>query len=147
MSRPSQTKFRAALAELKTLRQAEEKALLQEFYDDVNDVFIANPTLGGFRWRQYTPTFNDGSECVFTCTLDCADFWPVGYTIDDYDAGNIPQFPEAKALEDVFHNLAKDISDEEMEVMFKNNFEITIRRRTSPGSPVHVTSIMHYDPD
>lgn len=41
------------------------EAMKTEFYQSVKELFVRLPTLAAFGWRQYTPYFNDGEECVF----------------------------------------------------------------------------------
>jgi hypothetical protein len=45
--------------------QLSEK-LKDNFYSLTKELFIAYPELKSFGWKQYTPYFNDGEECVFS---------------------------------------------------------------------------------
>lgn len=37
---------------------------------DIDAVFAADPSIAAINWRQYTPFFNDGDPCEFSCNLN-----------------------------------------------------------------------------
>jgi hypothetical protein len=63
---------------------------IEEFVAAI-DVLLATPGVRAVRWRQYTPYFNDGDECVFGVdsiyvkTGDDTDTSYVELADDDYD--------------------------------------------------------------
>jgi len=52
-------------AEFKAQRQQFQKRGVEVLKAALGDLFTCYPELGAVRWRQYTPYFNDGDECVF----------------------------------------------------------------------------------
>lgn len=58
------------LEELKEKQAALRAEMLTEskrFFDEAaKEIFAKHPTVESFSWRQYTPYFNDGDECVFS---------------------------------------------------------------------------------
>lgn len=47
--------------------EARNRANIQAMFEPmVKEFFAANPNVIGISWRQYTPYFNDGDECVFS---------------------------------------------------------------------------------
>jgi len=57
----------------KELQKAREKALNSHsrlFYEAVAQLFEDHEELQSFRWDQYTPHWNDGDECEFSCYFD-----------------------------------------------------------------------------
>lgn len=66
------------LTEIKKAKEDLEKQLLEQskaaFHETVKEIFDAHPKLESFSWRQYTPYFNDGEECVFSANADDLDY-------------------------------------------------------------------------
>jgi hypothetical protein len=48
------------------IEQWDEERLLA----DIDAVFAADPRIAAINWRQYTPYFNDGDPCEFSCYLN-----------------------------------------------------------------------------
>lgn len=64
---PAQQKYqelRSQIAEAKKTMKAAAKGLFTEMSADL---FQENPTLVSFAWTQYTPYYNDGDPCRFSC--------------------------------------------------------------------------------
>lgn len=73
-------------AQMKTLAMKAVKPALKEAFVELK---TAVPSLIGVRWRQYTPHFNDGDECIFRVNepyfqLDTPDTKPED---SDYEDG------------------------------------------------------------
>lgn len=62
------------LAELRDRRKAVEseiKEASKKLFGEVSaEIFEKHPVLVSFGWRQYTPYFNDGDECVFSANTE-----------------------------------------------------------------------------
>lgn len=56
--------LRSKIAEAKKQMADTAKSLFTEMSAEL---FAENPTLVSFGWTQYTPYFNDGEQCVFSC--------------------------------------------------------------------------------
>lgn len=100
------------------LREKGETALR----DTMKQFFAAHPDLKGVMWRQYTPFFNDGDECVFRLgevefAIGDKDFTDT-YSYSgkswnsqtrNYDNGTShPYYEDIKSLESKIHSL-KDV--------------------------------------
>lgn len=59
----------AELSELQKKNQEKSQKIFQEMF---KTFFDSNPEIKAIGWRQYTPYFNDGDECVFRCNVDYA---------------------------------------------------------------------------
>lgn len=59
-----------SLDELKAMKEQYETRIKSEGKDilrrEFAAMFDAHPTVKAVRWRQYTPYFNDGDECIFS---------------------------------------------------------------------------------
>lgn len=79
------------------------KNLLEPALRDVSHrIFEQHPSLQGFSWTQYTPYFNDGDPCLFSCHSDCPSVWFGEYDEGaayegDYETGNPDFTPEQDA--------------------------------------------------
>lgn len=61
--------LKARLDKLDKIRkdlQSEEKTTSKEIMEVLKKMMADNPLIVGVRWRQYTPSFNDGEPCEFT---------------------------------------------------------------------------------
>jgi hypothetical protein len=70
MSTAAQQKYqdlRKKIAEAKKTMEETAKGL---FVEMSAELFDANPTLVSFGWNQYTPYWNDGDTCTFSCNGD-----------------------------------------------------------------------------
>lgn len=139
-------KMNAELEELQKAHLEKSKVL---FTDVSKKLFEKHPALESYSWRQYTPYFNDGDECVFSARTD----YPTinGEDPDDSDAfdeitvinygewdrktstyiGRIeepnPNYkPElSAALKDVKEFLS-NIKDEVLRQLFGDHVEVTV---------------------
>lgn len=57
-------------AEMANMREAYQAKMKVIFQDAFKEYFKECPEVTAFGWRQYTPYFNDGDECVFRCNVD-----------------------------------------------------------------------------
>lgn len=65
-----QTGLAALKAEREALNEKIKNNSKDLFKAFSKDVFEQHPVLVGFNWRQYTPYFNDGDECIFEARTD-----------------------------------------------------------------------------
>src|SRR5271169_3652018 len=77
--------LRKKIADAKKTMEETAKGLFTEM---TADLFADNPTLVSFGWNQYTPFWNDGDVCTFSCNGDypkvsiMADGHLMGYSVD-----------------------------------------------------------------
>jgi hypothetical protein len=64
--------------EMKRLRDEARKKVKDFFLKGMNKIFEMFPEVKTVSWRQYTPYFNDGEECVFGAHTD-------DFRVNDYD--------------------------------------------------------------
>jgi len=118
-------------AELKTQILEESKAF---FKSESAHLFQSNPSLESFSWKQYTPYFNDGEECVFSANTDYVRIndvedseWASRKTLfggkenKDYDPVISEIYPQVKEF-------LKNFDDETMKEMFGDHCQITVTR-------------------
>jgi hypothetical protein len=100
-------------------------------------LFEENPNLGKFGWKQYTPYYNDGDECVFSAYSD----YPIIKLISDThaDDGYRDDFdeeqwfteeettPEAIAWKNV-KKFLEQFSDEDFKLLFGDHVEVVVTR-------------------
>lgn len=80
-------KYQALRGQMNALLEQIKNTGGDAFKDMSAELFEAHPLLDGFRWRQYTPYFNDGDECTFsarTSDPECA-FTDTQDSDDGYD--------------------------------------------------------------
>ncbi len=58
--------YAETVAKIKALREQAKNEAKEAFNAESANIFAADPKLESFSWRQYTPYFNDGEECVFS---------------------------------------------------------------------------------
>lgn len=57
-------------SEIEILKKELQKKSEEAFFKGTKQIFNSNPKLVSVAWTQYTPYFNDGSECVFDANID-----------------------------------------------------------------------------
>lgn len=139
-------------AELEALKKVHLEKSKAMFTNVASKVFAKHPALESFAWRQYTPYFNDGDECVFSAHVSEPDINEVnGYdinfkdeTVTDYNApkdhlGNRPQIPNPQynltlqaALVDVKEFL-ENVDESVLREMFGDHVEVKV---TATGTEV-----------
>lgn len=75
------------LTDLKDEIQTESSEIFDQF---ITEIFVDSPELQSFSWTQYTPYFNDGSNCIFSVNTDYLYINGVSYEEADwYEEFNI----------------------------------------------------------
>jgi hypothetical protein len=95
------------------------------------DLFDLNPSLQSFSWKQYSPFFNDGDECVFCVHSDSDEIGINGQDRYDYDYEDT--FTEemdelSNQVSKVLDALPADI----MQEAFGNHVQVTMFRDKEP---------------
>lgn len=117
-----------------TKKKEEMEAELQKqgaaiFKKALKEVFEQHPNLVAIRWRQYTPYFNDGSECIFGIHgvyFKLAD----GKEEDgDYEDGFVSEYDESmtKPLKKTLNELEKAFGslEDQLKAMFGDHKMVT----------------------
>lgn len=65
MSQTAIERLNGLREEIKQKREAINKECKAVFEAEAKTIFERHPKLDSFKWRQYTPYFNDGEECIF----------------------------------------------------------------------------------
>lgn len=107
----------------KDLKQNGEKL----FLDATKDLFEKYPDLEWFQWKQYTPYFNDGDECVFHSQYEYPDI----KLLSEGDAREGGWFDEEK--EKPLFKMAEDITktlgsfeEEDYKLIFGDHVSVTV---------------------
>lgn len=135
--------FRSRRDDLEKQIRDESKVLFKEASADIFDKY---PALMGFTWRQYTPYFADGDECIFGAQTDCIDLRIVDELgvlheedefsdtdLYDYSGGyknkklKDPLGPRELAGRDVLQFLAT-FEDKDFKDMFGDHVRVTVTR-------------------
>jgi hypothetical protein len=101
-----------------TLQKDGEKAVK----DRLKEVFATRPEIKAIRWRQYTPYFNDGDECVFHLHGIEARLGDTDDFKDSYELKG-----ETKKLVEAFYDDLEKI-DDTLKVVFGDHAEVTATR-------------------
>ncbi len=92
-------------------------------------LFNAHPDLAEFSWKQYTPYFNDGDECVFSAKTDYPDLRMTdeGERTYWWRDSRKDETPRDRAGEDV-KNFFGAFGDDDLKEMFGDHTEILVTR-------------------
>lgn len=125
------------LAELKAKQEALKAQILEEGKATFNEIskglFDKYPNLESFSWRQYTPYFNDGDECVFSARTDYIDVMWGGkeieelsdYTFDSsYTTPELKADLELRAFNKELQALFGDLTDKILKDMFGDHCKV-----------------------
>ena len=97
------------LEEFKQKRLALQKEILNEaksvFKEESAFLFKDNPILKSFGWRQYTPYFCDGDECIFSAQVED----PLINGLDSYGDSDDEVAEEDQLDEKTHEKLEKDV--------------------------------------
>lgn len=116
-------KVKQRVAEIEAKRSEMLKDLQQEFPELLKSAFEKHPSVETVTWRQYTPYFNDGDECIFSASL--------GY--DDLDINGTNYWDEeerekVKPMYEDFATILLEIPEEFYKDLFGDHVEVTVNR-------------------
>jgi hypothetical protein len=127
--------MRARLIELRKQMADEGKKF---FTDASRTLFLKNPGIQSFGWKQYTPYFNDGDECVFGVHSDESSVsvnGVEGYDVEigvQFDYNNRDPYNKAKAEKLANHILVAELlstfEEGDMKTFFGDHVEVTVNR-------------------
>lgn len=83
--------YQKARAEAQKAIEAAREVCKSAFCDGIRELIAENPEIQKISWRQYTPYFNDGDECVFSVHEPYINgFDAYGWNEDDEEADEKP---------------------------------------------------------
>lgn len=92
---------------------------------ELKRLFDQHPEVVAVRWRQYTPTFNDGDPCVFSAYVAGARLDSDKGDIDDHEWDEHYSHPFSEAVREI-------VEDEDnydvLEHAFGDGMEVTVHR-------------------
>jgi hypothetical protein len=98
----------------------------------MKDIFERHPKLQSVSWRQYTPYFNDGDECVFHTHIDTYSLNVNGccpdYGDDEYEEGQELTKPEHDEIADEVCDFLNQIDDEDFKHIYGDHVRVTLHR-------------------
>lgn len=97
-----------------------EKLLLKV----TKELFVKYPDLEWFRWKQYTPYFNDGDECVFSAGIDYPDLKL--HSEEDYIEEGWSDKEEHQKLRDSVVETLQGFDEEDYKLIFGDHVSITV---------------------
>ena len=155
--------FATKKAEFEAMRKEYNKILSNTGLDMVlaafGKVFDAHPLLESVTWRQFTPYFNDGDECVFDVHRDNFDVvydggsefeldsWTSKESFEKYfdaEDAKVPTYALYKELFDGCSSALNLFDDDELQVIFGDHISVTILRN-SAGEVVSEMSVLDHD--
>ena len=130
-----------ANAQITKLREELNEKGKQAFGLACKELFAIHPNLKAFRWRQYTPYFNDGNECTFGVNdvycqlhepLSSEEVDSISSLYDEDDEGDQwlnsygePKHPSQVIIKDACE--VRDMLDEDsLKEIFGDHVEITV---------------------
>lgn len=99
------------------------------FNQESQQLFIDYPDLIAFRWRQYTPYFNDGDECVFHTQDSYIKLASTEEDAGDYNDGFESYWGnDEPAVSKAVTEFLKQFDDDAYLFMFGNHVQITVTK-------------------
>lgn len=117
-------KIKAELAAFDEKRKTLAAELQKNFPELFKGFFAKHTWVESFKWRQYTPYFNDGDECTFgVCQgYDDIDINEVNYWDDENREERKPVYEElSDILTSVPEEFYKDLFGDHVEVIINRN--------------------------
>lgn len=119
--------FTAYLSARDKRKQAQEetaKVAKAAFTAGIAAVFAAHPILEGIRWTQYTPHFNDGDACTFSCHIEGCDVKWASAHPSSSSSSSVPKTLAKKAILE----FSEQFEHEDYLSMFGDHAQITVAR-------------------
>lgn len=123
------TYFENAKAQMKEFQEKMKTDGKQFFLNISKEVFEQNPTLVKFGWRQYTPYYNDGDECVFRASFDYPNILLEGQDEDLYEEET--WYTEKDAEFPVWNNVKTFLSqfdDNDVQLLFGDHVQVSVTK-------------------
>jgi hypothetical protein len=118
-------KIKSEIAAFDEKRKQLCEELQKQFPDLFKDFFAKHEWVEKFQWRQYTPYFNDGDECVFGVSNDYSSLEING--VDYYD-DSVYGIEDKKAVYAELSDILQSVPDEFYKDLFGDHMEITVNR-------------------
>lgn len=119
--------YEGARKKVEEAKKAAQEASRVAFKAGSAELFEAHPDLESFGWRQYTPYFNDGDECVFGVRSDFPDLNGMdenGGDEEDYEA----YYKLEKKFGKSVSEFLSQFSDDDMKFLFGDHVRVTVFR-------------------
>lgn len=124
------SQYQKIKANIKALRAEAAKLAKACLYKELVTLFAEYPEVVAVRWRQYTPSFNDGDPCTFTCHAAYCElsFRDKGDPEEETDFTDYGETPSEKQAVEAFQGFLEEIDEEDMLTIFGDGVEVTIDR-------------------
>lgn len=113
--------YKEAKAKMKVAMEEANNVVKDAFKSAAKSLFADNSDLVSFSWRQYTPYFNDGDECVFGSHTD----YPYINGSDPWDVEE-DQKEKSEAMQKKVVAFLGVFDDEDFKSMFGDHCEVTV---------------------
>lgn len=122
-----QQKYTDAVNRIKAAQEEARSVGKKAFQEAAQLVFDEYTDLDSFGWRQYTPYFNDGDECVFGVHCDDLDLVIAGEEHESiYCHGAIEN--RADEIAQKLYAFVSAFDDDTMKHMFGDHVQIVVKR-------------------
>jgi hypothetical protein len=141
-------KSKEKLIDLKSKKEEMKKELLETFNEAIKEAFEEFSELEAIKWKQYTPSWNDGEACEFSVDEtkikfidddeagDNEDGFIAQYDLYEYSNQLRKNFPKEDSVSILKISIIKEIdillnfiSEDDKKDLFGNDVEITITRQ------------------
>lgn len=126
-------RYKEAQEKVKEARREMERVAKVAFNQGAQELFATQPTLTSFGWRQYTPYFNDGEECVFGANVE----EPMVNGVHVYGDEEEGKYNDKLATE--VTEFLRGFDEEDLKALFGDHVEVVVER----GKDVEVSGYEH----
>lgn len=140
-------KYAQAQEKVRLAREEARKVMSDALSQCALEVFRAHPEITGFKWRQFTPYFNDGDECVFSVDSDYpslklnvqhpfystqveealdSDEFLSGYELEFYKTPHHAWQETYRPAWEAVKDFVRGFDDDDMKSMFGDHIEVTV---------------------
>ncbi len=124
--------YESKLKEYYALRKELQNLCKDAFQETILSLFDKHTWVESFSWRQYSPYWNDGDECVFSVHSYNDEILLNGMDLYNYDEepeeerGTLPE--NAETVYEEFASALQKFEDDDLQTMFGNHAEVTVTR-------------------
>jgi hypothetical protein len=116
-------KIKSEMAAFDAKRKELTSELQKAFPELFKEFFEKHPWVESFKWRQYTPYFNDGDECTFGVRQDYDDI-----DINEVNCWDDEKKEEQKPVYEEVSDILTSVPEDFYKDLFGDHCEVTIKR-------------------
>jgi hypothetical protein len=127
-------KIEAFKEKIETLRKELQGEMSKALTEGFGELWAKYPNLQSIGWRQYSPYFNDGDECVFSAHVDSYSLYVNGKDLDGYDGDEEDEdaaplsTAEQEEIADAAAEILEAFDNDFFQTTWGNHVKVTLRR-------------------